>query len=67
MLPISGGLGGKEKGPTAEGKGKTKVAIKGKCFHCNVDKHWKRNCTKYLAKRKKERKLVPSSSLKRVR
>ncbi|KAA0067616.1 gag/pol protein [Cucumis melo var. makuwa] len=38
------------KGPTvvAEGKGKAKVAIKGKCFHCNVDKHWKRNCPKYL-------------------
>ncbi|KAA0049831.1 DNA-binding protein HEXBP-like [Cucumis melo var. makuwa] len=33
--------GGKEKGPTvaAEGKGKAKVAINGKCFHCNADGH----------------------------
>ncbi|KAA0036111.1 gag/pol protein [Cucumis melo var. makuwa] len=45
---------GKEKGPTAaiEGKGKAKIAIKGKCFHCNVDGYWKRNCLKYLAKKK---------------
>ncbi|KAA0031662.1 gag/pol protein [Cucumis melo var. makuwa] len=48
--------GGKGKGPTvaAEGKGKVKVAIKGKCFHCNVDEHWKRNCPKYLAKKKEK-------------
>ncbi|KAA0041562.1 DNA-binding protein HEXBP-like [Cucumis melo var. makuwa] len=33
--------GGKRKGSTAtaEGKGKAKIAIKGKCFHCNVDGH----------------------------
>ncbi|KAA0067044.1 gag/pol protein [Cucumis melo var. makuwa] len=33
--------GEKGKGPTvaAEGKGKAKAAIKGKCFHCNVDGH----------------------------
>ncbi|KAA0036108.1 gag/pol protein [Cucumis melo var. makuwa] len=43
-------------GPTvaAEGKGKAKVAIKGKCFHYNVDGHWKRNCPKYLAKKKEK-------------
>ncbi|TYJ96919.1 gag/pol protein [Cucumis melo var. makuwa] len=48
--------GGKGNGPTvaAEGKGKAKVAIKGKCFHCNVDAHWKRNCPKYLAKKKEK-------------
>ncbi|TYK28178.1 gag/pol protein [Cucumis melo var. makuwa] len=38
------------KSPTAavEGKWKAKVAIKGKCFHYNVDGRWKRNCPKYL-------------------
>ncbi|KAA0046060.1 gag/pol protein [Cucumis melo var. makuwa] len=48
--------GGKGKGPTvaAEGKEKTKVAIKGKCFPCNVDEHWKRNCPKYLTKKKEK-------------
>ncbi|TYK10335.1 DNA-binding protein HEXBP-like [Cucumis melo var. makuwa] len=95
---------GKGKGPTiaVEGKGKTKVVIKGKCFHYNVDEHWKTNCPKYLVKKKENegkydllvletclvendhnagyliqepltmfvllyKKLVPSSSLKRVR
>ncbi|TYK22845.1 gag/pol protein [Cucumis melo var. makuwa] len=49
--------GGKGKGPTvaAESKGKAKVAIKGKCFHYNVDKHWKRNCPKYHAKKKEKK------------
>ncbi|TYJ99632.1 gag/pol protein [Cucumis melo var. makuwa] len=47
---------GKGKGPTiaVEGKGKTKVVIKGKCFHCNVDEHWKINCPKYLVKKKEK-------------
>ncbi|KAA0047360.1 gag/pol protein [Cucumis melo var. makuwa] len=47
---------GKGNGPTAaaEGKGKTQVAIKGKCFHYNVDEHWKRNYPKYLANKKKK-------------
>ncbi|KAA0037281.1 gag/pol protein [Cucumis melo var. makuwa] len=46
----------KGKGPTiaTEGKVKAKVAIKGKCFNCNVDGHWKRNCPKYLAKKKEK-------------
>ena len=46
--------GEKGKGLTtaAEGKGKAKVAIKRKYFYCNVDEHWKRNCPKYLAKKK---------------
>ncbi|KAA0060706.1 gag/pol protein [Cucumis melo var. makuwa] len=33
---------------------KAKVAIKRKCFRCNVDGHWKRNCPKYLAKMKEK-------------
>ncbi|KAA0065400.1 gag/pol protein [Cucumis melo var. makuwa] len=47
---------GKGKGPTiaVEDKGKTKVVIKGKCFHCDVDEHWKTNCPKYLVKKKEK-------------
>ncbi|KAA0067938.1 gag/pol protein [Cucumis melo var. makuwa] len=47
---------GKGRGPTiaVEGKGKAKVVIKGKCFHCNVDEHWKTNCPKYLVKKKEK-------------
>ncbi|KAA0067449.1 gag/pol protein [Cucumis melo var. makuwa] len=47
---------GKGKRPTiaVEGKGKTKVVIKGKCFHCNVDEHWKTNYPKYLVKKKEK-------------
>ncbi|KAA0026005.1 gag/pol protein [Cucumis melo var. makuwa] len=53
--------GGKGKGSTvaAESKWKAKVAIKEKCFHCNVDGHSKRNCPKYLTKKKeKEGKMT---------
>lgn len=32
---------------------KAKVANKGKCFNCNVYEHWKRNCPKYLAEKRK--------------
>ncbi|XP_075508105.1 uncharacterized protein LOC142544999 [Primulina tabacum] len=29
---------------------------KGKCFHCGIDGHWKRNCPKYLAGLKEKKK-----------
>ncbi|TYK27941.1 gag/pol protein [Cucumis melo var. makuwa] len=47
---------GKGKGPiiVVKGKGKAKVVIKGKCFHYNVDEHWKTNCPKYLVKKKEK-------------
>ncbi|TYK16526.1 gag/pol protein [Cucumis melo var. makuwa] len=42
----------KEKTPkNSEGK---KVA-KGKCYHCNEDGYWLRNCLKYLANKKDEK------------
>ena len=30
--------------------------LKGKCFHCNQDGHWKRNCKKYLDELKQKKK-----------
>ncbi|KAA0025844.1 gag/pol protein [Cucumis melo var. makuwa] len=43
----------KEKRKTKNSKGK-KVA-KGKCYYCNQDGHWLRNCLKYLAEKKSEK------------
>ncbi|KAA0059714.1 gag/pol protein [Cucumis melo var. makuwa] len=35
-------------------KGK-KAAEKGKCYHCGLNGHWLRNCSKYLVKKKTEK------------
>jgi hypothetical protein len=47
----------KKKGKTAEPK------PKGKCFHCDQDGHWKRNCKKYLDELKKKKKQGKSDLL----
>ena len=41
----------KPTGGIAKNKGKTNVREeqgKGKCFHCQGEGHWKRNCPKFL-------------------
>lgn len=56
-------FGGNSKRPNDGAKinkpnnNKAEKMPKGKCFHCEIDGHWKRNCPKYLAelKEKKER------------
>ncbi|KAA0055967.1 gag/pol protein [Cucumis melo var. makuwa] len=72
---LKGQKEGEGKSPTAavEGKWKAKVAIKGKCFHYNVDGRWKRNCPKYLVKKKENKatdhvcySLQKTSSLKQL-
>ncbi|WKA05320.1 hypothetical protein VitviT2T_023294 [Vitis vinifera] len=49
----------KKKGKAVEPK------PKGKCFHCNQDGHWKRNCKKYLdeLKQKKKQDFKPRSKV----
>ena len=37
-------------------KGSKEKKPKGKCFHCGVDGHWKRNCSKYLSELKEKKK-----------
>ncbi|XP_073128992.1 uncharacterized protein [Henckelia pumila] len=46
---------GKKKIQKKKGKG-VEPKPKGKCFHCNVDGHWKRNCKKYLDELKQKKK-----------
>ncbi|RVW21514.1 Retrovirus-related Pol polyprotein from transposon TNT 1-94 [Vitis vinifera] len=49
----------KSKGQEKIQKKKRKVVEpkpKGKCFHCNQDGHWKRNCKKYLDELKQKKK-----------
>ena len=44
----------KEKGKTPKNNKGKKVA-KRKCYHCNQDEHWLRNCPEYLAEKKIEK------------
>ncbi|KAA0041767.1 gag/pol protein [Cucumis melo var. makuwa] len=44
----------KRKGKTPKNSEGKKVA-KGKCYHCNEDGHWLRNCPKYFAEKKAEK------------
>ena len=37
-------------------KGSKEKKPKGKCFHCGVDGHWKRNCNMYLSELKEKKK-----------
>lgn len=48
-----GGKGNKIALPAAAQKGKKIKPTKEICFHYNQDEHWKRNCQKYSAKKKK--------------
>ncbi|XP_050936293.1 uncharacterized protein LOC127144424 [Cucumis melo] len=47
-----GGQGNKANLAAVKTTKKAKAA-KGICFHCNQEGHWKRNCPKYLAEKKK--------------
>ena len=44
----------KEKGKTPKNS-KGKKVEKDKCYHCNQDRHWLRNCLKYLGEKKAEK------------
>ena len=39
------------------------ITNKGKCFHCNVAEHWKRNCPTYLENLKKAKATGPSEGM----
>ena len=48
----------KQAAPKASDKknGSKEKKPKGKCFHCRVDGHWKRNCNTYLSELKENKK-----------
>ena len=54
----SEGRPNKQAAPNASDKkkGSKEKKPKGKCFHCGVDGHWKRNCNKYLSELKEKKK-----------
>ncbi|KAA0066490.1 gag/pol protein [Cucumis melo var. makuwa] len=52
-----GGQGNKANLAAAKTTKKAKAA-KGICFHCNQEGHWKRNCPKYLAEKKKAKQAL---------
>ncbi|KAA0034863.1 gag/pol protein [Cucumis melo var. makuwa] len=57
-----GGQGNKANPATAKTRKKAKAA-KGICFHCNQEGHWKRNCPKYLAEKKKAKQVTQNKRL----
>ncbi|XP_038885901.1 uncharacterized protein LOC120076208 [Benincasa hispida] len=54
-----GGKENKATPPAVAQKGKKLKVAKGTYFHCNQDEHWKRNCPKYLAERRRRRNKEP--------
>ncbi len=52
----------KDKKPKKEVH-KKKADDKGKCFHCNVDGHWKRNCPSYLESLKNKKDTLSEGML----
>ncbi|VFQ97195.1 unnamed protein product, partial [Cuscuta campestris] len=82
VLMVQGGKGKPKKGIKIKartvGKPKSKSTssatqkpiggvAKGKCHHCGMAGHWRRNCKTYLATKKKEGTTISSEGLKQSR